>query len=628
MVKTEVGKKFLKILQDRNIPVDDLTSELEQMELDGVLPDLLEMYLSIQSGVDVAGSQNIVNSQLAYRLGMTTCPPTGPYAVQLRRTYARAGWPDVDMDFDYRHRHIIDEYWIRMFGEEHVGKIGTVQTLKVKNVIRRVVKVLDPENSVVYNEKGEKTQDESSQNYQLQSAISNTLPKVMKSKNGGYIKKVEEAYETYPDFKKFMDEYPEVYRVAKKMQGGMSGAGVHASGVILSPVPLKFIAPYHVTRGKDGQEKTFATQFTMTEIEALGLIKFDVLAITTRTAVEMARQLIKDNYGIELDVTKIPLDDKKVLTLLRSAKTDGVFQLEEPGMKRTIQQIGIDRFIDLAAAVAMFRPGPMQFIPLYAERKKNPKSVKYLHPIIKQHTESTYGIIVFQETAMRIFVDLAGLSEDEGYLFIKGAAKKKPELFNSLRDRFVAGASKKASEGIASAVWNQLQPFCGYAFNMSHAVSYAYESWKTAYLKAYYPVEFMTARMSVESECRQFDTVDKYEKDCVENLNIQLLPADINRSKMQYTIVGSRQILRPLMVKGMGEAAAQEIVNHQPYDPRDLLKSLVDKVGHMLNTRSIEALHSAGLLGKQKKAQVVRTFEVLQSDRRKAKGRPTGDMFE
>ena len=246
----------------------------------------------------------------------------------------------------------------------------------------------------------------------------------------------------------------------------------HAAGIVISPIPLAEICPLHLTRDSSGgKERIIATQFDMHEVESQGLIKMDFLGLSTKTALAEAVKLIKINKNINIDLSNLPLDDTKTLFLLNSGKTDGCFQAEEHGMQATFRQIGIDSFDDLIVSIAMFRPGPLDYIPEFAKRKKDPNSVRYVHPVVEKYTKRTYGVIAYQETAMQIFVELAGLTSSEGYIFIKGSAKKNPELFQSMKNRFIKGATKLTNETIANSVWKQMEPFQGYAFNKSLSFS-------------------------------------------------------------------------------------------------------------------------------------------------------------
>lgn len=627
-MQTEIGKKIVEIIKSRHSEIKNknrLKCELRFLEENGLLKDIYVLYQKIQKSSNFQGNRNIINSYVAYLLGITTKLPEREFKLEKRRTYARSGFPDIDMDFNHQRRDEVSEYLFEKYGRDKVANIGTIQKLKTKNAVRRVIKVIDPEHHLIFDSNG-KIKDGESQRYQLENEIAKTLPIFMRHQDGSLVKSIKEAYEEFPMFRTQMDAYPKVYEAAQRLEGGIAAAGSHAAGFVLSPVPLCQIAPLHNTTEESAgkKKKTIATQYPANDTESLGLIKFDLLGLMTKTVITMALSLIKEKCVIDID--NLPLDDQKTLDLLNSGMTDGVFQLENPGMKRTVKEIHMDSFKDLAVAIAMYRPGPMQFISEYARRKKNPESVTYLHPIVKKYTESTYGIIVYQETVMQIFVELADLTAVDGYLFIKGAAKKKPELFMSMKKRFIEGAAKKSSRKIAEQVWNQFQPFMGYAFNMAHAVSYGYESWKTAYLKAHYPVEFMAARLSIAAADKKFDEVDKYERDC-KNWNIDLLSPDINHSKLVYTIAGERSLRKPLIFKDVGESAAKEIVAHQPYKGPDVLYSFASKVGSSVSTKIVEAMCDAGLFGQLKKASAKKYFEQIKSDRKKTKGRQTSDMF-
>lgn len=629
----EIYDKILKIVEGKTSDNDRVIHELNTMKSAQVLENLHKQYKRINSGVAKPGNKNVLNSMVGYLIGLTTEPPSGDFVLPERLTYARVGFPDVDMDFDYERRDEVVQYISETYGSDRVGKIGVIQTLKSKNAVRRAIKVLDPDGSIVFDKQGKKIQDNHADITQLQNKVSDTLPDVMKKNDGNLVKNLSEAYKQYPDFQLYMDAYPEVFRIAQKMEGSVSAYSVHAGGLLLSPVPLCEIAPLHVTRdkssAKDGEDKVVATQFPMKDVELLGLIKFDILGLSTKTAVTLAVKMIKENTGDEIDLGNLPLDDKDTLKLLSDGHIDGCFQLDSSwGMKQTLKEMGIDCFDDLVIAIAMFRPGPKDFIPELCRRKKNKSLIKHLHPIIKKYTERTYGIICFQESAMSIFVELAGLTATEGYEFIKGAAKKDPVLFNSMKERFIKGASKNTTPDIAQKVWDYFQPFSGYAFGKSHSASYAYESFKTAYLKTHYPSEFMAARMTVESQRRNFDDVERYENNCIKHLGIKILPIDLNRSKLSYTIVGNKEILRPMHVKGIGDKAAAEVVANQPYKGPDFLYSLAMKTGSSVNSKVIEALHEVGVFGSIKKEKALKDFEQIRKDKVAARGRPVGVVFE
>lgn len=636
-MQTELGRKIFSAIQSGHTSFDKdrVYLEIQFMEDHGVCGDVVNLYNKAKQSPELIGHDNVINSLVCYLLGITDKEP-GTFKLVPRRTYGRSGFPDIDLDFNHDRRHEIIEYLINKYGREYVSNIGTVQRLTVKNCLHKTIMVLDPDHSVVFDESGKKTKDDRSENYELRSRIVGRLPNIMKRHDGTLVKSIGEAYKEYSGFRQEISAYPEVYRVSQNMEGGISAYGVHAAGMCLSPIPLRYIAPLHVTAGQIQEdedsasaEKTMATQYTAGDTESLGLIKFDILGLLAKTVITMTTDLIKERYGKTIPIDSLPINDATTLKLLRTGKTDGIFQLEEHGMQRTILEIRIDSFNDLVAAIAMYRPGPLQFIPEYARRKKDPKSVTYLHPIVEKHTKNTYAIIVYQEQAMQIFVELAGLTSSEGYLFIKGSAKKKPELFQSMKNRFVKGATAKSSKEIAEEIWRQMEPFQGYSFNLSHAVSYGYESWKCAYLKAHYPLEFMVARLSIAALERKFEKGDvpKLEEDCVKNLGIKLLPPHLNESKTVYTIVDEKTLRRSLVLKHVGNTILEDIVKHQPYKGVDIVESFANKVSQTIGTKVVEVMCDAGLFGNVSKNKALRTFESIKNDRKKSKGEQKGDLF-
>lgn len=403
----------------------------------------------------------------------------------------------------------------------------------------------------------------------------------------------------------------------------------HAAGIVTSPVPLARLCPLHKT-GK-GTDQVIATQFTGPDVERLGFIKLDVLGLKTKTAIHWACQSVKENYGIDIDWDTINLDDSATLALLQSGKTDGCFQLEEAGMQDALKAIGIDSFDDLVVTVAMYRPGPKDYIPEFAARKRGHTKVVYADPSIKSVTEKTYGVLVYQEQVMKAFMVMADLTATDGYKFTKGCAKKIKSLISDYEGMFVNGCVKnKISEMVAKKVWKDMEKFGGYAFNLAHATSYAFESYKTAYLKAHYPTEFIAARLSVETMDRDFDKVNKYMRDAVQNFGFSFLPPDLNESKIRWAVVEEKKLRQPLLLKGIGPKVAQAIVNAQPFEGADFLYAFAKKVGSSVNLRVMESMIELGLWGdslpKKQKEKLLADFEQIKKDVKK--GGNQGDMFE
>lgn len=602
--------------------------ELDYFVDNDLLLSMWSLYqVVIENPDENRGNVNTCNSIVSYLLSNTTAKPRNNFKLDPRRTYARDGFPDIDMDFDHSRRHEILTYIINKYGADCVANIGVVQRLQPKNAVRKTIKVLDPCDSIKFDAYGNIVEKNDSLNYALQNEITQGLPTLMKRADGTLVKTVSEAYNEYSEFRRYMDEYPEVYRIAQKVEGCISALGVHPAGIVISPIPLYKIAPLHATRGEEGNDKVIATQYPMADVESLGLIKYDVLGISTKTAISLAKKSIKENYSIELDLSNLPLNDKKTLDLLSSGKTDACFQLENTGMKQALQQIGISNFANLVATVAMYRPGPKDYIPEYAARKKGVHKVVYDHPIAEQITKSTFGILCYQEQIWQLFMSMASMTASDGYTFMKGCAKKDVNKIQKYEEKFIKNSlSNGVSESVAIKIFENMKLFSNYAFNKAHACSYAYESYKTAYLKAHYPMEFMAARLTVVATERHFEYVQKYEADCT-RLGMKIVPPDINRSKLTYTIIDNKTLLRPLIIEDVGEKAAEDIIKHQPYTGADLVYAFASKVGSSVNTKAVEALHAAGLFGNVKKASLVRAFEQIKKDRKLSKGVQVDDLF-
>ncbi len=642
---TDLYKKVYRLAEqglEDPVPVKMLRQELDYLEENNLLEHIYMLYRKIYIDKTHAKGDENINSLVAFALGITSEKHTDqPFVHKKRRTYGRKGFPDIDMDFDYLYKHRILEYCIEKYGSDCVSPIGMNQTLRVKASVRRTIKVLDPSNTIKFDSNGKMiTSSDGNRSFEMENIILRTLPEQQKMKkpDGTFINTVEEACQQFPEFKAHMENYPEVKRIASKMTGRIAGYGVHPAGIVISNTPLKRICPLHTTTKKaasseDGAvktEKVFSTQFSMDHVESMGLIKIDVLGLSTKTAIAKATKLVKERHDIDLPMGSLPLDDKAALDLLNSGKTDGCFQLEEKGMQHTLQQIGIQSYNDLVVACAMYRPGPKDYIPELAGRKRGTVPISYPHPIMANITSVTYGVMIYQEQVMKVFMQMGDLSASEGYSFIKGCAKKKRALIEEPKERFFKGALKKGvPQEVIQRVWDDMEKFGGYAFNKSHACCYAYESFKTAYLKSHFPLEFIAARLSVENERRKFDKVEKYENDARYNLSIKIEPPNLNESKVDYAIVGENALRRPLLVKGIGLKAAQEIVKHQPYNGSDLLFTFVMKVASCVNTRVIESMFDIGLWSNyKKKAHLMSDFDKIKKDKKRGAGRPRGDMFE
>jgi DNA polymerase-3 subunit alpha len=361
--------------------------------------------------------------------------------------------------------------------------------------------------------------------------------------------------------------------------------------------------------------------------------------------------MVEKNWDVKLDIRNFPLDDEKTYKLYQSGKTAGCFQVESYGMQKTLKEIAPDKFEDVIAAIALFRPGPMDNIPSFVNRKFGREDINYYHgniePHVKRYLEPTYGILVYQEQIMQVCNALGGLTLIEAYEVIKGVGKKKLDIIAKYEKKFIKGClDKGVPEHIAKEYWGSydpvskklsgfILPFANYGFNKSHALAYAYNSYMTVFLKANYPEEFMCASLNVESERKKWNKTIILEKDLARS-NISLLPRNINHCGMSYEIVkhasgrNRGEIMPSLLCQGMKKAAAVEIVNSRP---KGGFKDIVDfatRTSTDVDSASVQALAIAGYFPKAKPKEIVKTFETIRSDLKKCnqKGVPSDDMFE
>jgi len=615
-------------------------AEFRYLRSEDILDSLTRRWKKVLEYPYIKGNDNKLNCLLGFLLGITTRDPLAceadlqPFSIPKRRTYARAGFPDVDMDFCTFRRAEVMQYIKERFGEANVGQIGTILVYHTKSAIRQAVKVLDPNKSITYDEKGKVIHTGAEKDKMaLENEIMNIFPKGdLETPDGKPIESVQEACDAFPEFAEKMEQYPEIKEVAEKLHNVISAFGKHAGGVIISPVPLERICPLHTTGGggKSGAKRSMTTQFTMEEVESLGLIKIDILGVATKTAVDWAVRDIKAGLGVDIDLARIPITDQATIDMLKTGHTDGCFQLEGYGMQKTLQDIKVDSFNDLVLTVAMFRPGPKQYIPEICQRKNHGKAIVSPHPLTQDITSPTYGILAYQEQIMYAFMACAGLDLDDGYVFMKGCAKKKPKIIASYKDQFFAGAKARGiDQDTIERIWSDLEKFAGYSFNKSHAVSYTYDSWKTAYLKRHFPEYFIAARMSVESERREFDKVLKYRNDAVEHFGFSILASDLNLSGTRWLPVGERSIREPLIMKDIGVKAAEEIIRLRPYEGHDAFEKFSLHAGAAINKTVVAAMVDAGLWkafpgadGRvRSRAELVPLFDSIRSDKKRLQSR-------
>ncbi len=607
------------------------------------------------------GKHNKINSWTAYYLGITTEIPNGEF-LEKRRAFARKGFPDIDSDFDYDHQHEMYQYVIDKYGRDYVGNIGTHGALKLKSYIKRAVKAIDPQKFFADTKEGKERWQKETRI--LGDEIVESLPKqfgaklTVKSEDGKEheINNVKDATEYIPNFRSYIKKYPDILEHSENLLGLVSQFGVHAAGIVISSVPLCDIAPLRTSKIKDsvnadGEIKyALATQFSNDDLEFMGLIKFDLLALSTLSVIARTIKLVKQNYDIDIDIENIPLNDAKTFKLYQTGKLMGVFQCESRGMQKTMMEMQADSYNDIMAGIALYRPGPMDSIAKYCARKRGEEKVEYFHssiePFVKPYLKKTYGIAVYQESIMQICNSLAGFSITDGYAMIKAVGKKIKSLLDKYRDQFVSGCqTNEVPKEIAEQYWDKfITPFASYGFNLAHSACYGFLSYQTAYLKAHFPEEFMISHMNVilsSNKQDKYQKIAQFEKEC-QNMGMEFLPKSINKCGWDYSIVShkdkSRGILKsqiryPLRCKGISDKAVHDIIANQPYEGfRDFA---FKTTGNKVDIKAIECLAESGFFkdskGKKiKKEDVIKDFSVLRNDMKKnaRKGYQSGDLFE
>jgi DNA polymerase-3 subunit alpha len=432
------------------------------------------------------------------------------------------------------------------------------------------------------------------------------------------VPELADAYEKEPDTKKIID-------LAKKMEGCVRHISVHAAGVVIAPKPLYEFSPIQY----DPKGGNIITQYDMYSIEDAGLPKFDFLGIRNLAILADAVKLVKTIHDKDVDLDRIPLDDKKTFAMLARGETMGLFQLNGSGITHFLKELKANSIHDINAMVALYRPGPMQFIPLYIERKHNTRLVKYLDPALEPILKKTYGVLVYQDDLLMIAIKIAGYSWGEADKFRKAVGKKIPEEMAQQKDRFINGCVSHSKWTLkkATELWNQIEPFAAYGFNKAHSASYGRVAYQTAYMKANFPVEYMSAIMTAESG--DIEKVAEIVHEC-EKIGIDVLPPNINESFGGFTvIVGSdkkegRTIRFGLYtIKNLGTDIADAIIEERTKNGK--FKSLVDffeRINHKnLNKKSIEALACSGAMDEfGDRNIIIGNIEILVSFNKESRG--------
>ena len=521
------------------------------------------------------GRGSAAGSLVSYALAITDIDPIR-YNLLFERFLnpERVSMPDIDVDFCYERRGEVIDYVTQKYGKDKVVQIITFGTMAARNVIRDAGRVLDMPYGAV---------DQIAK--MIPAELNITIDKALQENS-----EFKRAYETDTQIRNLID-------MAKRLEGLPRHSSMHAAGVVISKEPIMEYVP--LSRGSDG---SIVTQYVMTTLEELGLLKMDFLGLRTLTVIQDALEMIKTNIGLSIDLNEIDYNDINVLEMIGAGKTEGVFQLESAGMKSFMRELRPQTLEDIIAGIALYRPGPMDFIPKYIAGKNSGKEIVYDCPQLKPILEPTYGCIVYQEQVMQIVRDLAGYSLGGADILRRAMSKKKDSVMQAERKRFVYGDEKTGvagcikngiSEQVANKIYDDMVDFAKYAFNKSHAAAYAIVCYQTAYLKFYFPVEFMAALMT--SVMDRLTKLGEYIQEC-KGLSIDILPPDINEAESTFAARGKNIRYGLSAIKGVGrnviDAIVEERKENGPYqDIYDFCQRLALKD---INKRTVENLIKAG----------------------------------
>ena len=559
---------------------DQLTYELSIIQKMGYVDYFLIVWdfikYSRDHGIAVGpGRGSAAGSLVSYTLGITNIDPA-KYQLLFERFLnpERVSMPDIDVDFCFERRQEVIDYVVRKYGKDRVAQIVTFGTLAARGVLRDVGRVMDMP-------------------YAFVDSIAKMVPQELNIT-------LDRALKTNPEFKTLYDtneQVKELVDMSMRLEGLPRHTSMHAAGVVISQKAVDEYVP--LSRAQDG---SLTTQFTMTTLEELGLLKMDFLGLRTLTVIQNAVRMVEQGHGCKIDVDHIDYNDKAVLDSLGTGKTDGVFQLESTGMKNFMKELKPQSLEDIIAGISLYRPGPMDFIPQYIRGKNHPETITYDCPQLESILEPTYGCIVYQEQVMQIVQKLAGYTLGRADLVRRAMSKKKAAVMQQERQNFVYGneaegvpgcISRGIPENVANKIYDDMIDFAKYAFNKSHAAAYAVVAYQTAWLKYYYPVEFMAALMT--SVIDNSTKVSEYILTC-RQMNIGILAPDVNESESAFSVSGGAIRYGLNAIKSIGRPVIESIIAERkaggPYvDLSDFIHRLP---GKDVNKRVVENLIKSG----------------------------------
>lgn len=606
-------------LEKRYSPVTDELQKRLDYEL-GVIKSMgfVDYFLIVwdfihfakNNGVMVGpGRGSAAGSIVAYSLGITTVDPI-KYGLIFERFLnpERVSMPDIDIDFAPNGRQKIIDYVVEKYGEGQVAQIITFGTMKAKLAIRDVGRALN----IPYAEVDK---------------VAKLVPfdlKMTISKALDISTELHALYENDPKIKELLD-------TSMALEGLPRHASTHAAGVVITSEPIVNYVPLQLN-----SENFITTQFTKDTVENLGLLKMDFLGLRNLTVIENAVNIIKRTRGIDLNMDEIDYDCKEVYELISSGNTDGVFQLESAGMQSFMQELKPDTLEDVIAGIALYRPGPMEQIPRYIKSKKNPETIQYKHPLLKNILDVTYGCMVYQEQVLEIVRTLAGYSLGKADSMRRVISKKKADQMVIERKNFIYGSDdgdipgcikNGIDEQTAISIFDEINDFANYAFNKSHAAAYAFVTYQTAYLKTFYPVEYMA---SLISSIDDLDKINHYIDNCKE-MGIDRLPPDVNKSEDTFTVENNSIRFGLSAVKNVGRAMILNLVNERKNNGEfKNFSDFIDRMaGQDMNKRALEGLISCGAFDSMgiKRSQLLAVYEkALEGTARAARDNVVGQM--
>jgi DNA polymerase-3 subunit alpha len=598
-------------LQEKFIKITPKIKERANYELDIIIRKRYQTYFLIMADITNFCRQNSIlintrgsaaGSLVSYALGITNINPLD-YNLPFERFLnpSRPSPPDIDLDIaDYRRDEVI-RYITEKYGKDKVAQICTFGTMLARASIRDIGRVM----GMPYSQP-------------------DRIAKMIPLGSQGFPMTIKKALDTTLELATAYnseEETKQLLNLAQKVEGGARHASVHAAGLVIAPTRLTDFTPLQ----RETKGDKIITQYEMHSVEDVGLIKFDILGIRNLTILENAIFIVNNTRKTNIDVHKIPLDDAETYKLLSRGETMGVFQLSSPGMTRYLMELKPSRIEDIMAMVALFRPGPMNSIPEFIKRKHKPGLISYLDPRMKDILNTSYGVITYQDDVLLIATTIAGYSWEEADYFRRAMGKKIPEEMAKQKDKFIDGCLKNGMPSVkAQKLFQLIEPFAGYGFNKAHAASYAQVAYQTAYMKAHYPVEFMAAVLTAESE--NTDKIIAVVNEC-KRMKIPVLPPNINLSEVGFTIETDNQkkaIRFGLSaIKNVGEAAINVILKARENGPFISLLDFCQRIdGQKVNKKTIESLTRAGAMDSfgKRAAQLIaldKTRDKAQEEQRR-----------